>query len=94
MGTLELIWKIGPGHSIWEVNDMSRKKSIYKQFWKVAKCSTSGCWCRMIVLPSYDPHTDKLEDCVIKAGAVKIKLARYIVRLHNMRLSESLQEDK
>jgi len=69
------------------------KKSIYNQKWKVAKCNAENCWCRLIVLPSYDPKTSRLEDCVIDAGEVSAKLVKYIVKLHNDELKKKVENE-
>ncbi len=63
-------------------------KSTYKQKWKVVKCGVKDCGCRMIVLPSYNSKKDKLEDCIILAGDIGVKFARYITKLHNAELKK------
>lgn len=67
-------------------------KPTYKQKWKVIKCGVKDCGCRMIVLPSYNSKDDLLEDCIISAGDIGVKFARYISKLHNKELKNNLIE--
>ncbi len=62
------------------------KPDIYQQKWKIVKCRSKNCWCRLVVLPSYNSKTDLLDDCVILGGCVETELAKYIVKLHNKNL--------
>ena len=67
-------------------------KSTYKQKWKVIKCGVEDCGCRMIVLSSYSSKEDKIEDCIIPAGDIGIKFARYITKLHNAEIKNNFIE--
>jgi len=62
------------------------RKSIYKQKWRVVECGSEDCWCRMVVTPSWARDNDVMEACIIGAGEIDTRLAKYIAKLHNKEL--------
>jgi len=74
------------------------RRSIYKRKWYVQKCGTEiesePCWCRMIVISSYNEIKDDIEDCVVCAGELNEKLANHIVKVHNDSLKKHLSKGR
>lgn len=65
---------------------MSKNPNPINKKWKIAKCWSPDCWCRLIVV--YDAKQDNdgdysLGDCIVRSGELDEKTAKHIVYIHN-----------